>query len=213
MVEQKDTVVIVGCGGVGSNLAYLLSKEKSISKLILIDGDKVERKNLERQFFTEGDIDEPKVVALKNSLNQFSPELNIIAVNEFVKEKEDISLYFDNQIHNNCYLFACTDNASSKKMIAKITDINTMFIGCEENITELRNTFKSTTWSRGDGYDSTQDFEGNLIGVFFAYIQFKLMSAQKLSMFCNQDINKDKLVDSILENSLRPTYDDDGDSR
>lgn len=209
MIERKDIVVIVGCSGVGSNLAYLLSKEESISKLVLIDGDKVERKNLARQFFTEGDIEEPKVLALKNSINQFAPELNVIAVNEFIKEKEEISLYFEDKPTNNCYLFICTDNADSKKILSKLLDINKLFIGCEQDITELRTEFKSTTWNLGDGYDSTQDFEGNLIGVFFAYIQYKLITARKFAMFYNQDINKGKLIDTILENNLKPTYDGD----
>jgi len=115
MVDRKDTVVIVGCGGVGSNLAYLISKEPSVHKLILIDGDKVERKNLARQFFTEGDIDESKVAALKNSINQFAPELNVIAVNDFVKETDEVNLYFEGKKHDNCFLFVCTDNAKSKK--------------------------------------------------------------------------------------------------
>ena len=45
-------VAIVGCGGIGGWVASLLSKStKFYDNLILVDGDKVERRNMDRQLF------------------------------------------------------------------------------------------------------------------------------------------------------------------
>lgn len=42
------TIIVVGCGGTGSNLIALLSQyaisERKIKNIILVDGDKVEEK-------------------------------------------------------------------------------------------------------------------------------------------------------------------------
>lgn len=57
-------IIIIGCGGVGSWLApalCLLTKPKNI---LLIDGDRLEKKNLNRQLFSDDDIGENKAEAL-----------------------------------------------------------------------------------------------------------------------------------------------------
>lgn len=54
--------VVIGCGGGGSITAPLLRKLSS--DLLLVDGDKFEEKNLDRQFFNENDIGQNKATAL-----------------------------------------------------------------------------------------------------------------------------------------------------
>ena len=48
------TIIVVGCGGTGSNLIALLSQyaisERKIKNIILVDGDKVEEKNFRKTF-------------------------------------------------------------------------------------------------------------------------------------------------------------------
>ena len=83
-----ENCIIVGCGGIGSNLAYfLIRSENPPTRMILIDYDIVTEKNLSRQFFTKSDIGQNKAIALKNNLEQFTayniqidafPEKNII---------------------------------------------------------------------------------------------------------------------------------------
>lgn len=55
---------IIGCGGVGSWLAASMVKLIGPDKVVLIDGDTLERKNLDRQLFSESDIGRNKAEAL-----------------------------------------------------------------------------------------------------------------------------------------------------
>ncbi|BCP63091.1 hypothetical protein SUT503_01490 [Streptococcus parasuis] len=57
MARFKDTTfVIIGCGSIGNYISYALSVY-SPKKLILVDGDRIERSNLNRQIlFSEEDI-------------------------------------------------------------------------------------------------------------------------------------------------------------
>ena len=61
--ETKQKIFIIGCGGTGSNyikeLARYLATNRNYminADVILIDGDTVEEKNLERQSFTPEDL-------------------------------------------------------------------------------------------------------------------------------------------------------------
>ena len=55
---------VIGCGGVGSWLAPALCLLRSPQEVTLVDGDKLEKKNLNRQLFTENDIGDYKANAL-----------------------------------------------------------------------------------------------------------------------------------------------------
>lgn len=81
------TIIIAGCGGIGNFLGYALSTYTP-EKLILIDGDKIERSNLNRQFlFKNTDIGDYKVNVLKRELNLRNPKLNISTINKYVTEE------------------------------------------------------------------------------------------------------------------------------
>lgn len=67
---------IVGCGGVGANIADMLVRTGA-TKLCLIDGDKVELKNLNRTPFTTRDIGECKVTSLRKHLLSINKEASI----------------------------------------------------------------------------------------------------------------------------------------
>ncbi len=58
---------IIGVGGGGSWLAHILAK--LVKDITLVDGDAVEKKNLDRQLFTVRDIGTNKADALCNKLN------------------------------------------------------------------------------------------------------------------------------------------------
>lgn len=55
---------IVGCGGVGGNLAWLLARLHEREELLLFDGDIVKRKNLKNQPFALRDVKEQPDVPL-----------------------------------------------------------------------------------------------------------------------------------------------------
>ena len=65
---RQASVLIVGCGGLGSMVALFLAGA-GVGKLTLVDADSVELSNLHRQLaFRESDVAKPKVQALKDQL-------------------------------------------------------------------------------------------------------------------------------------------------
>lgn len=71
-------VGIAGCGGLGSNAAASLVRA-GIGRLILVDHDRVEASNLNRQYFFQDDIGRVKVEALADRLRKINPELSVEA--------------------------------------------------------------------------------------------------------------------------------------
>lgn len=74
----KAKVLVVGCGGLGSAVGYYLAAA-GIGRIGLVDSDKVELNNLQRQIlhFTR-DIGKPKVESAREKLLSLNPELQII---------------------------------------------------------------------------------------------------------------------------------------
>lgn len=76
-VLRNKTVGIAGVGGLGSNVATLLTRMQ-VGKLILVDFDIVEKVNLNRQNFFESQIDEKKVFACKTVLNKINNVTEVV---------------------------------------------------------------------------------------------------------------------------------------
>ncbi|MDK1671184.1 ThiF family adenylyltransferase [Moraxella osloensis] len=76
--SSKKTVVIAGCGSVGSRVAEILV-ESDIDKLILVDYDDMKTDNVMRHYLGIQDVNQSKVSALRNRLQQNIPELEIVA--------------------------------------------------------------------------------------------------------------------------------------
>lgn len=73
---KSRTVGIAGCGGLGSNCAVALARS-GIGKLILVDFDKVEESNLNRQYFFHDQLGQPKSMALKESIHRIDQSIDI----------------------------------------------------------------------------------------------------------------------------------------
>src|SRR5690606_1516859 len=85
-------VLVVGVGGLGCPVAlYLVSM--GIGKITLVDGDKVDLSNLNRQIlFSPKDIGKSKVEVAKRKLSLLNPEVKIKAVKERVNEANIIRI-------------------------------------------------------------------------------------------------------------------------
>ena len=71
------SAVIVGCGGLGTNASVHLAGA-GIGRLLLIDFDTVEERNLNRQFFyTKEDTGSEKARLLAERLKAYAPEVDI----------------------------------------------------------------------------------------------------------------------------------------
>ncbi len=81
----ETRVGVVGCGGIGSNIAPLLVRS-GVRRLLLVDFDVVECSNLNRQLYLPEDIGSPKVSVLASHLLRLAPDLEIETMQERVDE-------------------------------------------------------------------------------------------------------------------------------
>lgn len=72
---RQTRVLIAGCG-VGSNIAEAAVRI-GFENFVLIDGDRVEAHNLNRQLFAACDVGSPKVHALGRNLRSINPAVNV----------------------------------------------------------------------------------------------------------------------------------------
>lgn len=88
---RKSKVTIIGAGGTGNWVSLQLAAA-GIGKLNIIDFDKVELTNLNRQIlFNEVDIGQNKVEVLKRRLLEFRSDIEIEIHNMKIKEVSDLS--------------------------------------------------------------------------------------------------------------------------
>lgn len=77
---QASRVLVVGAGGLGSPVAYYLAAA-GVGFIRLVDDDRVERSNLQRQILhTEARIGELKVDSARTALSALNPDIAIDAV-------------------------------------------------------------------------------------------------------------------------------------
>jgi sulfur carrier protein ThiS adenylyltransferase len=91
-ILQNSKIGIAGCGGLGSNIAVMLTRA-GIGELILVDFDNVEISNLNRQHFFLSDIGKTKVEALSYHLKNINPDIKLNLINKKLI-KEDIKPLF-----------------------------------------------------------------------------------------------------------------------
>ncbi|ABW18867.1 HesA/MoeB/ThiF family protein [Alkaliphilus oremlandii] len=83
---RDSKVVVIGLGAVGTWVSALLV-QNGVGNITLIDNDLVEISNLHRQFgYGEDDVGLLKTDALEKRLREFSSDVRINTVNEFLEE-------------------------------------------------------------------------------------------------------------------------------
>ena len=101
---SQSTVAICGLGGLGSNIAICLARA-GIKKLIMVDFDKVDVTNLQRQQFKASQVGMSKAAALVENIKEIAPYTELEAYNEkvsdnnidkFVKDADVVCEAFDN---------------------------------------------------------------------------------------------------------------------
>lgn len=92
---SQQHVVLAGVGGIGSYVAFLLAR-LNISRLSLIDDDKVEMANLSGQFYSASDINKYKVTAMRSKLADYSSFYGVDVYSKRFTEED--SRYFTNPI-------------------------------------------------------------------------------------------------------------------
>ena len=82
---SESSVGIAGLGGLGSNAAVALARA-GIGRLVLVDFDEVEEKNLTRQYYFLDQIGNPKTIALQDNIKKINPKVTIDSYDEKIEK-------------------------------------------------------------------------------------------------------------------------------
>ena len=89
---SNASVAIAGLGGLGSNIAVMLARA-GVGKLFLVDYDKVELTNLNRQMYGISHLGQFKTAAMMDILADINPYLDVTAETVYVTEENAESLF------------------------------------------------------------------------------------------------------------------------
>lgn len=106
---QKVKVGLAGAGGLGSNCAAFLVRS-GFKKLKLVDFDRVETSNLNRQFFFTDQVGRHKVYALSENLRRINPDSQIEALALKIEKNTAAVIFSDCDI-----VVEALDKAKDKK--------------------------------------------------------------------------------------------------
>lgn len=92
MKLEKSTVMVVGCGAVGSFAIEALARS-GVGHIIVIDFDKVEESNINRQLFAlSSTIDKTKVEVAKARIHDINPNIRVDSFDLFFDDKTDLDI-------------------------------------------------------------------------------------------------------------------------
>lgn len=113
-ILKNKTVLVVGIGGVGSFCVEALART-GIGHLILVDKDKVESSNINRQLLaTTETIDQVKVIVMKKRIQTLNPECKVDMYDCFYDCSMDEKI-FSQRID---FVIDCIDSIKSKQDLA-----------------------------------------------------------------------------------------------
>ena len=116
LCKLKDkSVLVLGCGGVGGYVVEALARS-NIGTLILVDFDKVDDSNINRQIIAlDSTIGKLKVDVLEKRIKDINKDCKVIKIKEYITP-DNIKILFDNKID---YLVDACDFVPTKKSIIK----------------------------------------------------------------------------------------------
>ena len=92
---QRATVMVVGCGAVGSFAIEALARS-GVGHLVVVDFDMVERTNINRQLFAlESTVGLPKVEVAATRIRDINPDIAVDALNVFFDDKTVLDIMPD----------------------------------------------------------------------------------------------------------------------
>lgn len=118
---QAGRVAIAGLGGLGSNIAISLARS-GVGNILLVDFDKVDITNLNRQVYRIPHIEMKKTEALKEILMEINPYINIEIMDILVTENNAKDIF-----HSYPIVCEAFDNPKTKAML-----VNTLFERCPD---------------------------------------------------------------------------------
>jgi len=89
---QQVCVGIAGAGGLGSNCAMHMVRA-GVTRLVIVDFDRVCASNLNRQFYFSDQLDQLKTFALRDNLLRINPALDLVLHEQRVTEENAWPLF------------------------------------------------------------------------------------------------------------------------
>ncbi len=109
---RHDRVAVVGAGALGCAILPRLARMR-MSALLVIDGDSVEQRNLDRQpLYAEADIGQPKASTARGWIQMIVPDIEVRAVDRFLNVDNARELFAGADI-----VADCTDDLHAKTLI------------------------------------------------------------------------------------------------
>ena len=199
---KKSCVMIIGAGGLG-NIAAKFLASSGVGKLIIVDHDKVEKSNLNRQFlFNKLSIGKPKAKALKKTLHKINPSVKVKAVVkkvDYLSEIEIMKIAIADEVK---VILDCTDNMEAAYMVETIAlnlQIPLVF-GKTSNfsgvVTIIRDTFLKAKYP-----DKQLNSEGAVFPVIGGIIG-SIQAGLALKLILDLKVDNDVLYYDILNNEM-----------
>lgn len=120
ITNAYSDVVIIGVGGVGSWIAFLIGLSGMVENLYLIDGDKVEVSNLNRTPYLFRQIGQYKVEAMQELILERRPFQKVIPINRNIDSSNQNDM---NTLQDKGRIFDCRD------IVDKLSEISPMIGG------------------------------------------------------------------------------------
>ncbi|NPA34738.1 MAG: hypothetical protein GXO48_07425 [Chlorobi bacterium] len=126
----NSSVVVVGAGGLASGTLPLLASS-GFGKITIIDGDKIELSNLNRQpIYSEEDIGKPKAIVATEKIKGINRETEVVACPEFISPEN-----IDKLIGKPDIIIDCSDNAGTHYLLSDygyVMDVPVVFGAAEQ---------------------------------------------------------------------------------
>lgn len=85
---------IAGIGGIGSNVARILA-QAGYPAIRVVDFDRVEASNLNRQFYTQAQVGRLKTHCLRENLLAIRPEMDVVVDTHRIRAGQSVALFND----------------------------------------------------------------------------------------------------------------------
>lgn len=109
----EAVVGIAGLGGLGSTVAVALARA-GVGELIIVDFDKVEESNLNRQQYFVDQLGQSKVEALTENLRRINPKVKVEGHQKKLAAEDVLEIFSDADVIAECF-----DRAEEKQMIVE----------------------------------------------------------------------------------------------
>ena len=124
-ILKNKSVLVLGCGGVGGYVVESLARS-GIGTLILVDFDKIDKSNINRQIIAlNSTIGRLKVDVLEERIKDINKDIKVIKISEFI-DNNNIDILFDNKI--DYFVDACDTMVTKKSVIKECINKKINFI-------------------------------------------------------------------------------------